>query len=568
MSSSSSSSPASSSGSVSTITQQAAVAVPAQQAITIDGRLLGMGASGSAEGTQMLQLVQQAMVSAGITTPTVLPSKDSTRRSSKQDGADKAGMPNANLTQMIDGSMLQQAGLKEYYQRYMAMGALSAGTAPIYTMKVEDPVQLVKVNFESKSIEFGGEVPIKKIDIESLSEEKSKQLKEELKETEIPEKLKVEMEKQNVSKGDEKTDGNVSVQEEVEVGGDAGRNADTSGGFHGHSSADLMSAKLLLSLTENSSNNWSVSPKKNSSFLSITSPSSSGGPHTPSSGRKRKQKPIASAKPSSTPEKSGRKLKDETTPSGGKSRRGRKARKEDSDGEGGRDESSTSTSKNFTPEELLEILNIPPSTSGRPGGGVSNKGPAKSRAKSSKEAMDSLVSASRASDKMEQLKASRGPKPVKEYVIETDSDSNSSSSSSSSSRFTPDSGSSSDSSSDSSSNDDDSSESKSKTPIKKASVPLSGSSRGRGRGRGKGRVADSRYSSSDDSSSSDEENEEGKQGKGMASQQQSGGTKRRGRGRGMGHIVSIPTRLLKNKMKRGKKLKKQEVNVSINFNRI
>lgn len=558
-----------------------------QQTIAIDGRLLGLGggvAGATADGAQMLQLVQQAMVSAGVTTATVTPPSGTDVLSAVKEE------PSSALQKAPSGPVTAQPATIQFqdYQRFLSMNMV----APVYTMKVEEAVELVKVNFESKSIDITGEVPMTKLDTQNISPEKmgfrddsSRGPTEDSREP-GGDKKAAAGEGKKEGEGEKAAgvvcEGNsVDVVDVVEVAlattlglpdkGGGGQSDRVDKGkeleaptpsmlLGGHSSADLMSAELLLSLTGNSSKEWPASHKKspvksgvNDAVVATSSPAASG-PQTPSSGRKRKQKPIASAKPQ-PPDKTG------TTPT--KKRRVRKPK-------GAVAEGGTATGvqagkkslQQFTPEELLQILNIAPDPSTKQDG---VKAPSKGRGKAAK-GPESVVS--KASDKMEQLKASRAVKPMKEYVIETDSDSNSSSSTSSSSHFTPNSGSSSDSSSDSSSNDD-SSEPKVKTPVKKATTNVG---RGRGRGRGKGRKLEQHgESSSDDDSSSEEEEEEegeGKKQKGTVSQRGRGKTTRgggvagRSRGRGGGggvrrgdasaplrggHVVSIPTKLLKNK---------------------
>ena len=522
--------------------------LPSQQAITIDGRLLSMGTTGTPDSSQMIQLVQQAIASANVNSPMV----QSLSVSKTPPSTDKDGTTEKSKLQDKASSMLQQASLQ--YKDYFSMAM------PVYTMKVEDAVQLIKVSFESKAIEISGEVPIKKIEVDNFvggsdkaepgegTREKESGNKKKLNISEVENnesaKSKVEAEKIPEVK--------VGVAQVEEEKNEVKEDVPTVDAFHGHSSADLMSAELLLSLTGNNNKDWSASPKKSTplrptpakSDILLTSSPCSSGPQTPSSGRKRKQKPIASAKPpSASKENEEGSRSDSTLPSTKKKRARKLKRVEDEQAKeeplkkrGHKDQREVlvGRSKQFTPEELLEILNIPPSKTGNSNNPLST------------------ISASRASAKMEELKASRVVKPMKEYVIETDSDS--SSSSSSSSRFTPNSGGSSSSSDSDSSSNEDSSESKVKTPARPSSSAR-GRNKGKARGHDQGQV--SRSSTSDDSSS---EEEDGKKEKGASSQRGRGGVKRgggRGRARSTaqrGHVVSIPTRLLK-KIKRGKKLK-------------
>jgi hypothetical protein len=520
----------------------------------------------------MLQLVQQAMISAGVTTATMAqPSgMDVLAPVGKQEEDKK---PILGLREAAGGPVTAQPAAMiqlQDYQRFISMNMV----APVYTMKVEEAVELVKVNFESKSIEITGEVPMTKLDAENTSPDKLAGLRDSSRDEDFRGGLKppvsdaaksAEGDSEKPGDGHDKMDVDVvevalattiGVPDKGPEALDKAKDVDNplpSVLLGGHSSADLMSAELLLSLTRNSSKDWPSSLKKATPLTAsandsaaLSSPAHSG-PHTPSSGRKRKQKPIASAKPQGND-------KNDVTPT-----KRRRVRKLKDGAEGGGPKGSEAGKKSLqqvTPEELLQILNITPA---KPEG---VKGQVKAKGKSAKDSMESESLVSKASAKMEQLKASRAVKPMKEYVIETDSDSNSSSSTSSSSRFTPNSGSSSDSSSDSSSNDD-SSEPRVKTPVKAST------GRGRGRGRGKGRKAEQRGDSSsddDDDSSSDDDDDDidGKKVKGMVSQRgrgkltkRGGGMVGRSRGRGGGvsrgdplrgeHVVSIPTRLLKNR---------------------
>ena len=548
----------------------------AQQPIAIDGRLLGItGPNTSADRTQMMQIVQQAMASAGVCSPIIhTPTGKAPPTSTTPTSAEKE----RNKWEKKDKVLSSQEVLRRTVSHPM-----------VYSMTVKDPVQLIKVSFESKSIEIAGEVPIKKMEVDSLSPDRfdkgearkgeegkdgegegGEGVASERREVEgdnkeslnIDEKDKEDLERTKQKSESTEVDGNVSketVHEPYQLGTSA---------FHGHSSADLMSAELLLSLTGNSRQDWSISPNKSTpskptvaskNDILVTSSPSSSGPQTPSSARKRKQKPIASAKPQTDTPPEGKVPQGEggvTPVVSGKRRRARKKKADDVDQSAsqasakkkGTKEKPVSKSKQFTPEELLEILNITPSVSSSKSnrGGVAGKGGARTKLKSRDSAAletGDFASSSRASDKMEELKASREIKPMKEYVIETDTDSNSSSSSSSSSRFTPNSNSSSDSSSDSSSNEDSSgSRSKDMTP---------GQERVKEKGRGSKRKTESQSSSSDDSSSDEEERT-----KGSAKR---GGARGRGLSRGAilhgGHVVSIPTHLLKKKIKHSKKLK-------------
>ena len=582
------------------------------------------------------------------------------------------------LPQALASGMLTAApggGFK--FQDYRQALALSAGLpmqVPVMAVKVEEPVKLGTIDFESQSIEITGEVPIKKVTVDEEtgelvpvpkdavdvdSQEKEKNKSEKLvaptcasaslgddgsKEKATDEETHVDVEEGTSGATDgAKPDAppKAPVKESVEGGG----------AFSGHSSRDILSAQLLLSLTGGPHNsNWSSTAAPNSepphgkssdspvkallnnkeASIALTpvalkssgrdetaSPASSTSQTTVSGGRKRKQKPIASAKPgdegietSSSPTVG---VASTATPASKGRKGGRKAAKP-ADQESGEVENASSEPpkpsarkrqtnnktgeketpgrlKQLSPEEILILLDIPPS-SGSGGGSVKasskTKTPAaklkgKGKDKPNQDGR-SVLQSSNATAKMEQLKASRAEKPMKEYVIETDSDSDSSSSGTSSSRFSPDSGSSSESSSDSSSEEGgerDSGEAKVKPPPKK--VPARASKGGVARGRGgrgarggraqrKGKKEEEESSSADSSSDNDEEGESTKTKKKPA---RGGRVAGRGGGRGSGrggrgavrqetkpvkrqrggHIVSIPTNLLSHKPVSGKKRK-------------
>ena len=304
--------------------------------------------------------------------------------------------------------------------------------APVCAMKVADPVKMEDISFECKSIEISGEVPIKRVLIDEHKEGSSEDIEVTDSVTEQPKRI-----------ADSKPEPAV-VQPAM---------------FEGHSSAEVMSARLLLSLTGRSENMIPQDsralfekavlskPLTREEAIAISTPVSS----SPSSGRKRKQTPIASARPS---------VSDDTSlPTKGK--RGKKPK---ADGDKVTQKRKTPQKKNAkadasTPNKIS--LTEPPIP---------------------KVGDDESLESSQALASMQQLKASRSSKPMKEYVIETDSDSDSSSSGSSSSRAN------SDSSSDSSS--ESSSEEEAVQPKKGVSTRGRGHGRGRGRGRGQRAAVD------------------------------------------------------------------------------
>ena len=418
---------------------------------------------------------------------------------------------------------------------------------PVFVMKVTDPVPLGTVDFESKSIEISGEVPIRKI----------------------------------TSEGDVVIADDNKPSQDIGKGGKEDKRApqdDAVAGVQGRTSQELLSAKMLLSLKggELASPLAKDAPQvfsaKQGAGQAMTakeavSPLNGSTPHTPSS-RKRKQKPTPSVKSSdvtSTPD-------DKTTPA--RSRRTRKPKQKGEDLDSSAKETPKRSKKSqqdgksreFTAEEILAILEIPGSTSQpksksqRTGKGRARK--ATSAAKGKDHDAKLPVQVSKASDKMQQLKAERESKPMKEYVIETDtesSDDSKSSSESGSSSFSPNSGSSSDSSSDSSSEAPVPSDTAKPSPQGRG---RSGRGRGRGRGRGgssrgRGQWTKSTQSSSSDESSSGEEDEKME----VDPLVKRGVGARRGRGRGFrgraraGHIVRIPTNLLSHKPVTGRKRK-------------
>ena len=568
-------------------------------------------------------------------------------------------LPQALASGMI--TAVPGGGLKiQDYRHALALSAMMS----VMPVKVGDPVKLSTIDFESKSIEISGEVPIKMVEVDKETGELVPITKRPDLEQLQQKGMVVESEKAPPGKEGEESakakkpkatdeESHVDVEEGNKKQGQVGD--DKAAKFHlakereeafsGHSSSDIMSAQLLLSLTDGPHKDWSaiatpplptaaqqpsiekVSDSPAKSLLTkeasivltpvslktsgrdeTASPASSTSQHTTASGgRKRKQKPIASAKPDDESAT--------TTPTPKGKRGGRKAKQGavqevSAKVDGGSTEAKSSTakkkqannktaaattagdkdtpgrSKQLSPEELLVLLDIPPSSSLTGKSSSKNKTPtakAKGKAKD-KSNQDGryVLQSSNATAKMEQLKASRAGKPMKEYVIETDSDSaESSSSGTSSSRFSPDSGSSSESSSDSSSEEggggEEGSEAKVKPPPKKVPARSSkgGVARGRG-GRGRGGRAQRKRkkgeSSSAESSSEDEEETESK--KKPTARTRGGGArggrggrgprgagrqettpKQQGKGQHTGHIVSIPTNLLSHKPVSGKKRK-------------
>ncbi len=486
-------------------------------------------------------------------------------------------------------------------------------TMPVFTVKLPEPVPLSMVDFESKSIEITGEVPIRKVDVqeEQGAVADGGRLIQDTKEQE----KEAEKDRKEIEEGKEEGGGKRDQKREA-----ARPKTKEEGGviketLRGHTSQEVMSAKMLLSLTGRpglSSPLDKDAPSAVFAAQSITqelnravarsehqiskepttaaaSPLSGSAPQTPSGVRKRKQKPTPSAKASEasgTPETVGEKA----TPAEG-SARGKRVRREKKvddnateDGDQGKEPEEAKTPKRskkqvakqepqkpreFTAQELLAILEIPPATDGEmaatpvkpkpqkstPKSGRGKKGGA---AKAKNAEAESEIPASKA---MQQLKAERESRPLKEYIIETDTESgddSDSSSSGTSSGFSPDSGSSSDSSSDSSS---ESAASESKVPQKAPVRGRGGRGRGgRGRGRGRGGSHARKGSSSDESSSGEEDATAEEHGRGRGRRR--GGTRGRGRGprgggggRAQGHIVRIPTKILSHKPSSGRKRK-------------
>ena len=391
---------------------------PSQQhaTIAIDGRLFGLtgGPISGANGAQMVKLVQQAMASAGvlggggglIAAPVAQGQIPSSNASSENLGKKNDEVKKPDDSAGHGGSMAPAVFPPQampFNQMYLTPSGLVM--PQIYTMKVEDPVPVGKVSLESTSIELTGQVPIKKIDRETMDvvkttdgggQEQEREGKEGLVlSSGVEEKgarevdkegRKMDAGKKGVDGKDKESEGVMEKTVEGEgkvtivAGGAQQKPKDPSGsGFLGHSTADIRSAELLLSLTGGSAKSWPVTPpkkgagQKESSGGLITSSPSSGDPHTPSSGRKRKQKPIASAKPSAQSERASGKddatAKADISLSMPKAKRARKTKKNVNASEESAAKQNTGKegvlpkkSKEFTPQELLEILNIPPSS--------------------------------------------------------------------------------------------------------------------------------------------------------------------------------------------------------------
>ena len=542
----------------------------------------------------------------------------------------EASITIASLPSYVQHALNAAGGLSDSRQPVALPAGISfatfasgvGGAIPTLMITVAEAVPLGSIDFDSKSIEITGEVPIRKVELDSLDETSNVadggRLLPAMSSTakEIEEKGAME-----IPKEDETETGKEVEKVEAVKKSEEGQTPSLTA-LHGRTSQEVMSAKMLLSLTGRAAGkDWPISPldKDAPAQVFLTPPAVSlqsqvgmeqmatvsiamGGayqttaipdgtspastPSTPS-GRKRKQKPTPSAKASDgapTPDAAGAKqgsmLSPTTTSKGRRIRKPKQMDEEDPSKTGTtpkrsrkqqlQDNGNAGKSREFTPEELLTILGIPPST-GSPSPAKEKTPASKGRqkgsaAKSTDKDSDGAVAVlqgSEASAKMQQLKAERESKPMKEYVIETDSDSDSSSSGTSS--FSPNSGSSSDSSSDSSS--EGGSPSETAKPLPKKGV-VSGD-RGRGRGHGRGRAiggrnqrrrekTESTQSSSSDESSSEDEAKEMMAG--MSARNRRG----RGRGRGgavgtrggrqsRGQIVSIPTSLLTQTPQAGKK---------------
>ena len=393
--------------------------------------------------------------------------------------------------------------------------AIAGFPAPhAFALPVVDPVELATIDFNSKSVEITGEVPIKKIELKPEEIEAGKMAAATMAlDSSTSESNKPDVDDGTKAAGDG-TEATAAQNKEHGGGQDGGSESlgpvsGTPGMIHGsHTSTEVMSAKMLLSLK---GKDWQVSPLDKDAPQVIAASDSSlslppSAPQTPSSGRKRKQKPIASVKISDvaiSPDGAGilpsvatadKDAVDDGTASA-KKKRGRKPKQVA--GVGGSDESVTKDTKPTpkgrgrkkhvkgddekgtlnmpTGQELLAFLDIPPS--------IESKLPTPAKTKGrSKEVLDTdkgLPHGAKGSAKLqlEQLKASGASKPMKEYVIETDSESgnDSDSSSTGSSSFTP-SSSSSDSSSGNSSSE--------AAPAEEKTPQLSRGRGGRGRGRG------------------------------------------------------------------------------------
>ena len=540
----------------------------------------------------------------GTPTPSVIQSvlRDSPGRKDEKDAAQAVARGKEGKLTKPASAMVAQAmivGNQLPFRQALALGLAS------YVMSVGEPVELGVFDFHSKSVEISGEVPIKAMELKDdkevmISIAQARELAgEEMKvsENEIS-KLKVSIpDKAEAVKPKDST-----MHHEV---------------LKGHTSTEVMSAKMLLSLTGRPEIQVSPLDKEPPQVLSTMAvPSTEAGviaggaapavpTSTPSSdqrapassrgGRKRKQKPTPSAKPSKAQEtEEGKeeergemdKAEKKESPKGRKGRRGKAGSEESPEKNKSAGKTKKATGRvlkevkigQLSPQELLSILNIPPSKDKSP----STKG----RSGTSKASKEEQT----ASARMEQLKAERGSRPVKEFVIESSAsesgDESDSSSGSGSTSFSPNSGSSSDSSSDSSS---EAQPSEPKPLPQKAPTGRGRGARGRGRARGgrrgrqtaaaKARVKQTTQSSSSDESSEEEKEEEEqkeedveeevegprrkRQSAGRARGRVSGGGRGRGRSRGgkagpTGHIVSIPTDILTTMpVKKKRKLSKE-----------
>ena len=477
---------------------------------------------------------------------------------------------------------------------------------PVYVMNVGPPVKLESFDFRSKSVEISGEVPIRAVEVNDGKE--TTILLSDLREL-MGDKLE----------GSGADDGNVTKREKSSNKPSQGHET-----LKGHTSTEVMSAKMLLSLTGRSDQvspldkeppgaissgsgtaptMTDAGPALGESAQAASSPSAStvsSNRQTPTGSkgaRKRKQKPTPSVKPSEADRKKEHQKKEKedgksekSTPTTAKGKRSRKPKSTTAEETPEKGKSSTKSKKGSQKSGKGEGLSEQQLLSGA---SSKEKSPStKSRLKTAKEVQT-------ASARMEQLKAERGSRPVKEFVIESSSGSDSgeesdSSSGSGSTSFSPNSGSSSDSSSDSSSETQQPAE-----PKPSPQKVTSGRGRGRGRGRGmRGRGGRGggrgggvgkpkekvKSHSSSSEGSSDEEEEDGeltrevKKQKRQQSIPEKGNrgrvamAKGRGRGRGAGrggrgrprkdpsagHIVSIPTDLLES-IPAKKKQRKQEV---------
>ena len=397
---------------------------------------------------QMVKLVQQAMASAGvvggvgggvIAAPFIpgqappssssgnLPIPNSNKKTEgvkKVDAAPTGGtatatvLPQKTTPQAMGGKVAFPPQPMSFGQMVLTPSGLIV--PQVFAMKVEEPVPVGKVSLESTSIELTGQVPIKKIDTETMEVVK-----------ESGDSSGKEANMADGGRGDEgslvgsagvgkEDSGKVGRGRDMVEGGGVGKEGEggskknlgleetsdsgekaknevsklgedsahksrvpntSTSQFFGHSTADIMSAELLLSLTGGGgAKAWpATSPKKGLSAkdspAGVVRASTSGGgdTHTPSSGRKRKQKPIASAKPSQSGPQAGTEnaLKADISFSVPKPKRPRKSKKDEAapvvseesatkQVAGKEDGGTAKKSKQLTSEELLEILNIPP----------------------------------------------------------------------------------------------------------------------------------------------------------------------------------------------------------------
>lgn len=385
------------------------------------------------------------------------------------------------IPQTIAGTMLPTV-IPQSHSFPQAYAVANLAFPQVFPMKVGESVKMEDISFESRSIEITGEVPLRKVLIGDRDDNVSNGDNNEMVQVVDANTDQILASKTTVDSPQElkgQTKESVSSQRNV---------------FGGHSSAEVMSARLLLSLTERPDKVWSAeqlaSPGQNEKGTPSEAsgqenppsnrPLATPGPPYTSTGRKRKQTPIASAKNTELTSPKA----DKEALSVIKNKRGRKSKIAAGDAD------KKITPKWKTPlkrkeqgkdmKDSGEVLSAEDLNSGS----VSLLTPSKSKTPTSKftslDGESILSETSQATASLLQLKAARVPMPMKEYVIETDSDSDSSSSGSSTSHASQNSESSSDSSSDSSSEEADTAK------VTQQKRGVSGRGRGAGRGRGRG----------------------------------------------------------------------------------
>ena len=470
---------------------------------------------------------------------TTVDSKKETKRNSTVEGVGE-GKGGKEKSTAGDLQAAKVDGKKEKEKVGLHVPHASPGLfVPVYALKTSEQVKLESFDFRSKSVEISGEVPIRVIQIGENGEEDTIPLSR-LKE------LVGESTTEPAGEGKAK-----------DVPPSLGKEVLTTS----HTSTEVMSAKMLLSLTGRSE----VSPLEKepprsvgasqatpegatvaseTSVASATTPSSSGGTpngvgrQTPSGSkgaRKRKQKPTPSAKPSASGETQQKEqpkndtsatatTKPEKTATPAKKRARKTAAKSGAATAGEKSSPQTEKTKGPTRPKKGSQKN---SKSVVGGDNFSSASPASLTKEKSSSGKSRVKTASA---RMEQLKAERGSHPVKEFVIESssgsDSEESDSSSGTGSTSFSPNSGSSSDSSSDSSSENQQSGDPKPspQKPAVTARGRVGGGARGRGgrggrggggkrrggpaAGKGRGKPK-SQSSSSEESSGGEEEEGEG-----------------------------------------------------------